>query len=180
MLPTASEAKVAAALNVPAECRWTHRLCGSGRADPAGRRPLPLVPVGAVAQWSEQRTHNPWVVGSIPTSPTKEVQFSSLKFPRRGAIRSPLPEEECTQTQASVRLQPAPEPDRKSDDHEDRGHEPDRPREEVPQVVVVAEGLATRRLDEERGERSPGWGIAPRAVTVTSTPQGSVSGNRRG
>src|ERR1700728_4286809 len=26
--------------------------------------------LGAVAQWSEQGTHNPWVVGSIPTSPT--------------------------------------------------------------------------------------------------------------
>jgi hypothetical protein len=25
---------------------------------------------GAVAQWSEQGTHNPWVVGSIPTRPT--------------------------------------------------------------------------------------------------------------
>jgi hypothetical protein len=25
---------------------------------------------GAVAQWSEQGTHNPWVVGSIPTGPT--------------------------------------------------------------------------------------------------------------
>ena len=25
---------------------------------------------GAVAQWSEQRTHNPWVVGYNPTSPT--------------------------------------------------------------------------------------------------------------
>lgn len=28
-------------------------------------------PDGAVAQWLEQRTHNPSVVGSIPTSPTK-------------------------------------------------------------------------------------------------------------
>ena len=28
---------------------------------------------GAVAQWSEQGTHNPWVVGSIPTSPTDRV-----------------------------------------------------------------------------------------------------------
>src|ERR1700728_2936384 len=27
--------------------------------------------LGAVAQWSEQGTHNPWVVGSIPTSPTE-------------------------------------------------------------------------------------------------------------
>ena len=25
---------------------------------------------GAVAQWLEQGTHNPWVVGSIPTGPT--------------------------------------------------------------------------------------------------------------
>ena len=28
-------------------------------------------PRGAVAQWSEQGTHDPWVMGSIPTSPTK-------------------------------------------------------------------------------------------------------------
>ena len=31
----------------------------------------PVVRFGAVAQWSEQGTHNPWVVGSIPTRPTK-------------------------------------------------------------------------------------------------------------
>ena len=28
---------------------------------------------GAVAQWLEQGTHNPWVVGSIPTGPTKRM-----------------------------------------------------------------------------------------------------------
>ncbi len=26
-----------------------------------------------VAQWLEQGTHNPWVVGSIPTRPTEEL-----------------------------------------------------------------------------------------------------------
>jgi hypothetical protein len=31
---------------------------------------------GAVAQWSEQRTHNPSAVGSIPTRPT-ETQATS-------------------------------------------------------------------------------------------------------
>src|SRR6476659_9055222 len=30
-----------------------------------------LSPFGAVAQWSERGTHNPLVVGSIPTRPTR-------------------------------------------------------------------------------------------------------------
>jgi hypothetical protein len=30
-----------------------------------------LEPPGALAQWSEQGTHNPWLVGSIPARPTK-------------------------------------------------------------------------------------------------------------
>src|SRR5687768_3436150 len=29
---------------------------------------------GAVAQWSEQGTHNPWVAGSIPARPTRSPQ----------------------------------------------------------------------------------------------------------
>ena len=36
----------------------------------AGAR-VPSTFFGAVAQWSEQGTHNPWVVGSIPTRPTR-------------------------------------------------------------------------------------------------------------
>jgi len=31
---------------------------------------VPLRLNGLVAQWSEQRTHNPWVAGSIPAEPT--------------------------------------------------------------------------------------------------------------
>ena len=53
MLPGWRIGEVAAALNVGAD----HLR----RLEPH---------LGAVAQWSEQRTHNPWVVGSIPTSPT--------------------------------------------------------------------------------------------------------------
>ena len=56
MLPARIGAEVAAPLNV---------------GSPPNRRLEPHL--GAVAQWSEQRTHNPWVVGSIPTSPTDAV-----------------------------------------------------------------------------------------------------------
>lgn len=38
-----------------------------------GSRWDPIVVCGAVAQWSEQGTHNPWVVGSIPTRPTSAI-----------------------------------------------------------------------------------------------------------
>jgi hypothetical protein len=31
--------------------------------------------IGPVAQWSEQGTHNPLVVGSIPTGPTKRRRY---------------------------------------------------------------------------------------------------------
>ncbi len=34
----------------------------------------PVDVFGAVAQWLEQGTHNPWVVGSIPTRPTHIYQ----------------------------------------------------------------------------------------------------------
>ena len=33
--------------------------------------PVVFDQLGAVAQWSEQGTHNPLVVGSIPTGPTR-------------------------------------------------------------------------------------------------------------
>ena len=47
MLPTASEAKVAAPLNVDVKCRRrTGGLCESGHADSTGRRPLALDPSG--------------------------------------------------------------------------------------------------------------------------------------
>jgi hypothetical protein len=37
----------------------------------------PVCVFGAVAQWSEQGTHNPWVVGSIPTRPTSVTWLST-------------------------------------------------------------------------------------------------------
>ncbi len=33
---------------------------------------------GVVAQWSEQGTHNPWVVGSIPTRPTRSERYRAV------------------------------------------------------------------------------------------------------
>jgi hypothetical protein len=39
---------------------------------------------GPLAQSVEQRTFNPWVVGSIPTGPTKNVSdFQMVNFTRR-------------------------------------------------------------------------------------------------
>ena len=46
------------------------------RSDPAGTRQAEDRQ-GAVAQWSEQGTHNPWVGGSIPPGPTLIVSFRS-------------------------------------------------------------------------------------------------------
>ncbi len=40
---------------------------------------------GAVAQWSEQGTHNPWVVGSIPTRPTSWAFVGALYLDVRAA-----------------------------------------------------------------------------------------------
>jgi hypothetical protein len=37
--------------------------------------------VGPLAQSVEQRTFNPWVVGSIPTGPTKKIKLDKLVKP---------------------------------------------------------------------------------------------------
>ena len=42
------------------------------------RRPNGLWLPGPLAQSVEQRTFNPWVVGSIPTGPTREVYEGNL------------------------------------------------------------------------------------------------------
>jgi hypothetical protein len=49
------------------------RVAGSSPAPGAVDGALwgPVRHFGAVAQWLEQGTHNPWVVGSIPTRPTR-------------------------------------------------------------------------------------------------------------
>jgi hypothetical protein len=53
-------------------------------------------PSGVVAQWSEQGTHNPWVVGSIPTRPTTAnvsagVGGAKPRFAYTSALRARRP-----------------------------------------------------------------------------------------
>jgi len=46
--------------------------------------------MGPVAQWSEQGTHNPLVVGSIPTRPTMKTESEQQPYIKQ------MPKGECT------------------------------------------------------------------------------------
>ena len=43
------------------------------------RKPLKNAYLGPLAQSVEQRTFNPWVVGSIPTGPTKRPHLDFMR-----------------------------------------------------------------------------------------------------
>jgi hypothetical protein len=43
--------------------------------------------IGPLAQSVEQRTFNPWVVGSIPTGPTDNLELSTLSKPEKVKFR---------------------------------------------------------------------------------------------
>jgi len=61
------------AMPVATEAAWPI-LAEKARSARRFRRELLPCRHGAVAQWSEQGTHNPSVVGSIPTSPTSPTR----------------------------------------------------------------------------------------------------------
>ena len=71
--------------------RPARSVCATTSKSPERAEPTPLAcaPDGAVAQWSEQGTHNPSVEGSIPSGPTKNAAAQGggvSRHPRGGGI----------------------------------------------------------------------------------------------